>query len=388
MNDDATTTTTAEEADTEVLPVAHQAPLSETPPTEKPRLSRGIDLIGQYEGSGFKEPPYIARRADGQVVQLAPLLYLIAELAEGRRTNEEIAAAVSEAIQRGVSADNVRQLVDERLRPLGVIVPADGSVPELKKADPLLALKLRAALVPERVVNAITKVFKPLFFPPVVLAVLATLVALDVSLFTYHAIAQSLREVLSSPALVLLMLGLVILSAAFHECGHATACAYGGARPGVMGAGLYIVWPAFYTDVTDAYRLGKRGRLRTDLGGVYFNVVFMLATAGVYALTCYEPLLLVIPFMHLEILHQFLPFIRLDGYYIVSDLTGVPDLFARIKPTLKSLVPGRPADDRVTELKPWVRAAVTLYVFTVIPILLFMFGVMIFNAPRIFATAY
>ena len=132
-------------------------------------------MIGKYEGSGFKEPPYIVRRADGQVIQLAPLLYLIAELADGERTNEEIAAAVSEAIERGVSADNVRQLIEKRLRPLGVIAPADGSEPELHKADPLLALKLRAALVPERVVNAITKVFKPLFFPPVVLAVLAGL---------------------------------------------------------------------------------------------------------------------------------------------------------------------------------------------------------------------
>jgi putative peptide zinc metalloprotease protein len=385
MND---TTTTIKEGETEVLPVADQAPASEGSPTEKPKLSSGIDLIGKYEGSGFKEAPYIARRSDGQVIQLAPLLYLIAELADGTRTNEEIAAAVSEAIQRGVSADNVRQLVEERLRPLGVIAPADGSEPELQKADPMLALKLRAALVPERAVNAITKVFKPLFFPPVVLAVLAGLVALDVWLFGYHGVAQSLREVLYSPALLMMMLGLIVLSAAFHECGHATACAYGGARPGVMGAGMYIVWPAFYTDVTDAYRLGKGGRLRTDLGGVYFNVVFMLAIAGAYFVTGYEPLLLVIPFMHLEIIHQFLPFIRLDGYYIVSDLTGVPDMFARIKPTLASLLPWKRTSDRVTELKPWVRVVVTAYVFIVVPLLLFMFGLMVINAPRIISTAY
>jgi putative peptide zinc metalloprotease protein len=155
-----------------------------------------------------------------------------------------------------------------------------------------------------------------------------------------------------------------------------------------MGAGLYIVWPAFYTDVTDAYRLGKGGRLRTDLGGVYFNVIFILATAGAYAVTGYEPLLLIIPLQHLEIMHQFLPFIRLDGYYIVSDLTGVPDMFSRIKPTLASLLPWKKASDRVTELKPWVRMAVTAYVLTVVPLLLFMFGLMVFNAPRIFSTAY
>jgi putative peptide zinc metalloprotease protein len=322
------------------------------------------------------------------VIQLAPLLYLMAELSDGHRTNEEIAAAVSEAIKRGVSADNVRQLVDERLRPLGVVAAVDGSSPELQKADPLLALKFRAALVPERVVNVITTVFKPLFFPPVIVLVLGGLVVLDIWLFAYHGVAQPLRQVLYSPVLLMLMLGLVIVSAAFHECGHATACAYGGARPGVMGAGLYIVWPAFYTDVTDAYRLGKAGRLRTDLGGVYFNTIFILITSGAYFATGYEPLLLIIPFQHLEILHQFLPFIRLDGYYIVSDLTGVPDMFSRIKPTLESLLPWRKASDRVTELKRWVRAAVTAYVLTVVPMLLFLFGLMLINAPRIFATAW
>src|SRR3954468_4521499 len=202
MTDDNPATVT-EEPETEVMPVADHAPPSSTGPTEKPQLSRGIDLIGKYEGSGFKEAPYIARRADGQVIQLAPLLYLIAELADGTRTNEEIAAAVSEAIKRGVSADNVRQLVDERLRPLGVIAPADGSEPELQKADPMLALKLRAALVPEGVVNTITKVFKPLFFPPVIVAVVTGLVALCIWLFVYHGIAQSMRQVLYSPALLM-----------------------------------------------------------------------------------------------------------------------------------------------------------------------------------------
>jgi len=371
-----------------VLPVDDHAPPSQGAPTEKPRRAEGIELIGKYEDSGFKEAPYLARRADGQVIQLAPLLYLIAELADGNRTNEEIAAAVSEAIKRGVSADNVRQLVEERLRPLGVIAAADGSQPELQKLDPMLALKFRAALVPPSVVNSITTVFKPLFFPLVVVAVLGGLVALDVWLFAFHGVAQSLRETLYNPALLLMMLGLVVLSAAFHECGHASACAYGGAKPGAMGAGVYIVWPAFYTDVTDAYRLGKGGRLRTDLGGVYFNVIFILATAGAYAITGFEPLLLMIPLQHLEIIHQFLPFIRLDGYYIVSDLTGVPDMFSRIRPTLASLIPWKETHDRVKELKPWVRVAVTVYVFTVVPLLLFMFGMMVINAPRIMTTAW
>src|SRR4051812_6481171 len=30
-----------------------------------PHLAEGMDLIGEYEGSGFKEPPSLVRRADG-----------------------------------------------------------------------------------------------------------------------------------------------------------------------------------------------------------------------------------------------------------------------------------------------------------------------------------
>ena len=47
-----------------------------------------------------------------------------------------------------------------------------------------------------------------------------------------------------------------------------------------MGAGLYLVWPAFYTDVTDSYRLDRGGRIRTDLGGLYFNAIVVVLTFG------------------------------------------------------------------------------------------------------------
>ena len=353
-----------------------------------PRLAEGIELLGEYEDSGFKEPHYVARRADGQVLRLSKLLHLVAENANGRRGYRDIAERVSEGLGRKVSADNVRFLADKKLRPLGVLAAPDGSSPKLEKADPLLALKFRAAVVPERLTRALTTVFLPFFFPPVVVAVVAALVAVDVWFFLVHGAAQPARELLYNPLLLLMVLGLVVLATALHEIGHATALRYGGGRPGVMGAGVYVVWPAFYTDVTDAYRLGRGGRLRTDLGGVYFNVLFILGTVAAYALTGFEPVLVLVVIQHMQILQQMLPFLRLDGYYVLSDLTGVPDLFARIKPTLKSALPGRDGDKRVEELKPWVRAVTTAWVLFLIPVLLFVFGLLVFNAPRMVATAW
>jgi len=345
-------------------------------------------LIGEYEGSGFKETPYLVRRGDGQVLQLTELLYLVAEDVDGKRTLREIAERVSEKIGRRVSADNVTFLVENKLRPLGVLAAADGTTPELKKADPMLALNLRTGVIPERMVRAVTTIFYPLYFPPVVVVVLVVFVTLDTWLFLVHGVSQSARELMYQPVLFLMIFGLIILSTAFHEFGHATACRYGGATPGVIGVGIYLVYPAFFSDVTDAYRLDKISRVRTDLGGIYFNIIFCLLIAGAYVYTGFEPLLTVIVIQHLEILHQLVPFLRLDGYYVVADLTGVPDLFARIRPILRSLVPSRALDSSVTALKPWVRVVVTAWVLAVIPVLLYLFMVAAMTAPRLFATAY
>jgi putative peptide zinc metalloprotease protein len=358
-------------------------PLADRPP----RLADGVELIGEFAGSGYKEPPYIARRADGQVVYMGKLFFLVAEEIDGHARYDEIAERATDRARLELDGESAHYIVNEKLRPLGLVASEDGATPKLNKIDPLLALKYRFGVVSERVVNLIATILRPAFTPVAVAAVLGALAAVDVWLFGFHGIAQSLRQTLYDPAFILLMLGLVIVSAAFHECGHAAACKYGGARPGKMGVGLYLVWPAFYTDVTDAYRLGRAGRLRTDLGGVYFNAIFIVLTAVAYFLTGFEPLLLMIPIQHAQILHQFLPVVRLDGYYIVSDLAGVPDMFMRIGPTMKSLLPWSRSDRSVSELKPWVRVVVTAYVLTVVPLLLFVLTVTVVNLPRVLATS-
>ena len=353
-----------------------------------PRLAEGIELIGRYEDSGFKEAPYIARRSDGQMVQMAPMLYALAEVVDGEAREDELARRFSERIERQVEPDMVHALLDEQLRPLGVVAEADGSSPTIEKLDPLLALKFRTRVLPDGFVRGLTTIFKPLFWPPIVVLVVLAFVGLDAWLFGIHGISQSLRKVIYDPSLMFMLFGGVVLATAFHEVGHATGTRYGGAKPGVMGVGIYIVWPAFYTDITDAYRLGKAGRLRADMGGMYFNCCFALLVAGLYAMTGFEALLLLVVIQTFAIVQQSLPLLRLDGFYIISDLTGVPDMLTRIKPVLRRLIPGREPDPRVTELKPWVRRVVTGYVCIVVPVIALLFVVMLIHAPRAFATGY
>ncbi len=150
--------------------------------------------------------------------------------------------------------------------------------------------------------------------------------------------------------------------------------------------GVYLVWPAFFTNVTDAYRLGRAGRVRTDLGGVYFNAVFALALAAAFLATGYQPLIAAVVLIHLEMVQQLVPSLRFDGYFILADLIGVPDLFRRIGPTLRSMIPGQPADPRVRGLKRAARVTLTAWVLLIVPLLAFELTLIILNAPGLVRT--
>jgi putative peptide zinc metalloprotease protein len=350
-----------------------------------PAVTPGTVLAGEYTESGFKEPSFLARRADGQVVQLSRLLYLIAAASDGQADYAEIAETVGRQLDRGISAANVAYLCQRKLMPVGVLTSDVAAVAgPVQTAAPLLGLKFRVALVPERVVRVLAGLFGPLFAPPVIGAVLAGLVYFDFWVWG-HGLNRGLTQILTHPALMLVLLGCALASAVFHELGHATACRIGGARPGAIGAGLYLVMPALYSDVTDSYRLSRSGRVRTDLGGVYFNAIGVLVAASAYAITGFEPLVVVALLIQLEIVQQFIPFLRLDGYWVISDLIGIPDLFGRIRPILLSFVPRTPANPRVTELRTRARVVVTLWVCLTVPILAFNLYLLIRSTPHLAA---
>ena len=63
--------------------------------TGPPRLAEGVQLLGEYAGTGYREPQYVARRPGGQMVQLSRLLHLIAEQCDGSTREEDIAGRVS-----------------------------------------------------------------------------------------------------------------------------------------------------------------------------------------------------------------------------------------------------------------------------------------------------
>src|SRR3954452_23171280 len=261
-----------------------------SPAAEAAPLARvaGLELLGTVSGSGYKEGAALVRRADGQMVQLGPLMYALLEAIDGTRDNDALAAAMSERLGKRVEAEHVVRL-SEKLAEQGLLVGSEENAPP--RMNPLLALRWKFLITNEKITNRITAPSTRLFHAWVLLGVLAGFAVVFWFVLLHKGVASATAQAFSSPELLLLVLVLGIASAAFHEIGHASACRYGGGRPGGMGGGIYMVWPAFYTDVTDAYRLPRAARLRTDFGGLYFNAVIAVITLGVWLVTDVDALL-------------------------------------------------------------------------------------------------
>jgi putative peptide zinc metalloprotease protein len=353
-----------------------------------PVRAEGVELLGEMQGSGYREPPALVRRADGQILQLTPLLYEVLKAVDGTRDLGEIADVVAAASARGVSPADVSTLLDAHLIQLGLLRLADGSEPDVKKSDPLLRMRFRVAVTDPDRTRRLTRPFQALFSPILVVLVLIAFAAICWWLLITKGLASAAHEAFERPGLLLLTFVITLLSAGFHEFGHAAAAAKAGATPGRMGAGLYLVWPAFYTDVTDSYRLDRRGRLLTDLGGLYFNAIVAVVVVGVWRLTGSDALLLIVATQLLLMVRQLAPIVRFDGYHVLADATGVPDLFQRIRPTLLGLLPWRWGNAESRLLKPGARAVITAWVLLVVPLLLFALVVIILSFPRLLGSAW
>src|SRR3954447_22649528 len=367
------------------MSVTVDRPASPTPGEAPRALARaeGLELLGEVSGSGYKDGAGLVRRGDGQMVQLGPLQYGLLEAVDGERDLAALAAATSERLGRRLDVEHVVKLA-EKLAEQGLLAGSEDNAPP--RSNPLLALRWKVLFTDPKVTGRITAPFKPLFRPWIVIPALVGFAAVCWFVLIHEGVAPATAQAFDKPELLLLILGLTVASAAFHEIGQAPACRYGGGRPGGMGAGIYVVWPAFYTDVTDAYRLPRPARLRTDLGGIYFNAVVAVLALGVWLATGLDVLLLLIGLQMLEIVKNLSPVIRSDGYHILSDATGVPDLYAHMGPTLKRLLPWKRREH--SALKGWARVLVTGWVLVIVPVLLAMAFSAILLFPKLAASSW
>lgn len=358
---------------------------------ERPSLKSHVRPAGKISGLGFQESQWLLDNG-GTFVQVSELLYRIAEHADGEHTLEQIADKLTDSTEWSLDGADVDWLIQSKLAPLGLIETGEAAE-HLQPASPLgVNLKFRA--LSPRFIESVTAILHLLCHRVIVPLVLGAGAIGRWWLYRHHGLASGIQDAIYVPGGLLLALAMVLLAAVFHEFGHASALRHHGGKVGNMGAGFYIIYPVLYTDISDNYRLSRWARISTDLGGVYFHIIFSLVLFAAYFVSHRELLFFAVFLIDLEILEQFLPFVRLDGYWLLCDITGIPDFFSQMMPFLRTLLPlklmrvldaisGEAAGrrERLPEVKAWVKLAFATYILATIPFLIYVLAKMIASLP-------
>ncbi|QCP50822.1 HlyD family efflux transporter periplasmic adaptor subunit [Trinickia violacea] len=173
--------------------------------------------------------------------------------------------------------------------------------------------------------------YRPAFWAVVVLAAVVGLGLVsrrwDEFVHTFHRYAD-LRG--------LLAIGLALAFAkVLHEFGHAFTAYRYGCRVPTMGVALLVMLPVLYTDTTDAWKVpGRAERLRIGAAGMLAELALAAFATLAWSLLPDGPLragafLLATTTWIGTLTINASPFMRFDGYFLLSDWLSMPNLHDR-----------------------------------------------------------
>lgn len=120
-----------------------------------------------------------------------------------------------------------------------------------------------------------------------------------------------------------------------HELGHAFTAKRYGCRVPRMGVAMLVMWPVLYTDVTESWKLpSRRQRLAIGVAGVTAEMICAVFATLAWSFLSDGPLrsaayIIATSSWVSTVLINLSPFMRFDGYFVLSDWLEMPNLHAR-----------------------------------------------------------
>lgn len=175
-----------------------------------------------------------------------------------------------------------------------------------------------------------------MFFSRGFVLLLLLLLGLDLYLLSreWYSVTDSMAR-LFTPQAFLYYAVAVIFSKVVHELGHAYAARRYGVRVPTMGVAFMVLWPYLYTDTGETWKLADRRKQLIIAGAgmgaelalaVFSTLLWALAPEGAA-----KSVLLVLASTTwvVTLAINLSPFMRFDGYFVLSDLLGFPNLHER-----------------------------------------------------------
>jgi putative peptide zinc metalloprotease protein len=120
---------------------------------------------------------------------------------------------------------------------------------------------------------------------------------------------------------------------ALHELAHAHACKHYGGRVPAMGFALVYLLPAFYTDTTEGFvHATFHQRLIISFAGVWSEMLLYAVATPIWWVTQPETLahtaayFVMIVCGVMNVVVNWNPLLKLDGYYMLCDIVGINNL--------------------------------------------------------------
>jgi putative peptide zinc metalloprotease protein len=307
----------------------------------------------------------------------------VAELLDGRRTLDGILTELQQRFPgQAIAADWLLQLLG-RFSAAELLLPAGPAAISrlLRKSRPGLArwtmhtllspLAVRVPLFDPSPMLRHARGLAAGLFHPVTMG-LTCVAALILLVAVVHALVQQPQQLLLNLSRIqgerwLWMIGCYLAVKSLHELGHALACEHWRCQCRELGVMLLFFSPCLYCDTTDSWKLQSRWhRAAIAAAGIYVEMLLASLAALVWLVTrdglahsLAANVMLVCSFHTLLINGN--PFLKYDGYYILSDLWGVPNLSEQGREASWSLLRGyltaQPAERAHLDARlPWLAA--------------------------------
>ncbi|MFO1063532.1 MAG: hypothetical protein U0892_06665 [Pirellulales bacterium] len=212
------------------------------------------------------------------------------------------------------------------LSPLAIRIPLMNPTASLKSLTWLAAL-----------------LFHPFTMSCVTVSAIVMIIAVIMRLISQAHVRLLDTELIQGDRLLLVVLCYAAVKS-LHELGHALACRHWRAECNELGILLLFFTPCLYCDTTDSWKLPSRmQRAAIAFAGIYVELIIASVAAMVW-LGTHDGLwhLLAANVMLIcsidTIFVNANPFLRYDGYYIFSDLWGVPNLSDQGRDSMWSLL--------------------------------------------------
>ena len=328
-----------------------------------PTIKESIEII-------FRDNQFVLFDKNGSNhLSISKQVYVLLKLIDNKKSINEITSEYNELQKTSHSEEYIDNIIFKILERHNL----DKDSENINKTPSYL--KLNQLVLSKEIVSKISSIFTFLYKKQFFLFLILTtsFFLIFISFLFFNDIISFIKNINASNLSIYIIV--MLFSGLIHEIGHASAAKAFGAKSGGIGFGFYLLTPVLYADVSNIWILERKKRIIVNIGGIYFELIFASLLVLIAFFIGYKPLFFLPLAIVFKTLFNLNPFMRNDGYWVLSDAINTPNLRKNSDEVLLKLIKG--VEKNKFDKKDYFLAMYSLINY--ILIYLFLFGLVILS---------